>query len=157
MNNLTYHFKLALGNSAYAICSKVSVARLNAPQTAQIFIALFLPFGNQIFVCIALFDAILIKLCERKQQVNHFHKQIENKHYQTESHHYTSTDGLSLVEKVENVTAALVMKSEDWPQRLNFTFALMWLGFSCEFKASVNNTVVRGINVRTPRQLINNF
>lgn len=71
---LTYHFKLALGNSAYAICSKVSVARLNAPQTAQIFIALFLPFGNQIFVCIALFDAIFIKLWEWKQQVNNLHK-----------------------------------------------------------------------------------
>lgn len=132
---ITYHFKLALGNSAYAICSKVCVARLNAPQTAQVFIALFFPFGNQILVCIALSDAIFIELCEWKSLVNNSHR---NKHYKTAPHHHTSTDGLPLVEKVENVTAALVMKSEDWPQRLNLTFALMRLGFSCEITASVN-------------------
>lgn len=101
--NDTTHFKLALRNPTYAVCSKVSVSGLNATQTAQIFIALFLPFSDQILVCIALSDAVLIEL---------------------------STDGLPLVEEVEDVTAALVVKSEDWPQRLNFTFALMWLGFS---------------------------
>lgn len=65
------------------------------------------------------------------------HNSHRNKHYKTAPHHHTSTDGLPLVEKIENVTAALVMKSEDWPQRLNLTFALMRLGFSCEITASV--------------------
>lgn len=46
----------------------------------------------------------------------------------------TSADCFSFVKQVENIAAPLVMKSEYWPEGLDFPFALMRLGFSCELQ-----------------------
>ena len=58
----TYHFQLALGDSADAVGSKVGVSGLDAAQAAQVLVALLLPLGDQVLVCVALLDAVLIQL-----------------------------------------------------------------------------------------------
>lgn len=60
----TYDFQLALGNSADAIGSKVGVSCLDATQAAQVLVALLLPLGNQVLICIAFLYTVLIQLCQ---------------------------------------------------------------------------------------------
>lgn len=60
----TYDFQLALGDSADAVGSKVGVSRLDATQAAQVLVALLLPLGNQVLVCIAFLYTVLIQLCQ---------------------------------------------------------------------------------------------
>lgn len=56
----TYNFQLAFRNSANAVCSKVGVSRLNASQAAQVLVALLLPLGDQVLVCVAFLYTVLI-------------------------------------------------------------------------------------------------
>lgn len=97
------NFQFALGDSADAVGSKVGVSCLDTAQTAQVLVALFLPLGNQVLVCIALLYAVVIQL---------------------------SADSLPFVEKVEDVSAPLMMKPENWPQGFHLSLALMGLRFS---------------------------
>lgn len=60
----TYDFQLALRDSANAVGSKVGVSCLDATQAAQVLVALLLPLGNQVLVCIALLYTVLIQLCQ---------------------------------------------------------------------------------------------
>ena len=60
----TYDFQLALGDSADAVGSEVGVSCLDATQAAQVLVALLLPLGNQVLVCIALLYTVLIQLCQ---------------------------------------------------------------------------------------------
>lgn len=82
------HFQLALGNPANAVGAKVGVSSLNAAQAAQILIALLLPLCNQVFVCIAFFNAVFIEF---------------------------SAYGFPLVKEVEDIAGFLVMDPEDRP------------------------------------------
>ena len=56
----TYDFQLALGDSADAVGSKIGVSRLDATQAAQVLVALLLPLGDQVLVCIAFLYTVLI-------------------------------------------------------------------------------------------------
>lgn len=56
----TYNFQLALGDSADAVGSKVGVSCLDATQAAQVLIALLLPLGNEVLVCVAFLYTVLI-------------------------------------------------------------------------------------------------
>jgi len=97
------NFQLAFGDPADAVGSKVGVTRLDATQTAQILVALLLPLGNQILICVAFFYTVLIKL---------------------------SADGFSFVEEVVDVSTALMMQPKNWPKRLHLSFTFMRLCFS---------------------------
>lgn len=57
-----YLFQFGLGYSADAVGAKVSVPCLDTAQTAQVLIALLLPFSNQILIGIALLDAEVVQL-----------------------------------------------------------------------------------------------
>ena len=104
LDNLSL-FQLCLGHTAYAIRTEISIPRLNTLQTAQILVALLLPFGDQILVGDLFVDAKVIKL---------------------------ATDGLALVEQVVNVAGLLVVDLEDGPENFCFTLALVGgcLGFA---------------------------
>lgn len=67
----THHFQLALGDPADAVGPKVGVPSLDAAQAAEVLIALLLPLGNQVFVSIALLDAVLIELWGGADTVTH--------------------------------------------------------------------------------------
>lgn len=56
----TYNFQLALGDSANAVGSEVGVTCLDATQATQVLIALLLPLGNQVLVCIAFLYTVFI-------------------------------------------------------------------------------------------------
>lgn len=58
----THHFQLAFGDPADAVGPKVGVPSLDAAQAAEVLIALLLPLCNQVFVSVALLDAVLIEL-----------------------------------------------------------------------------------------------
>lgn len=98
-------FKLALGDSADAVRSKVCVSGLNTAQAAEVLIALLLPLCYEVFICISLLYTVLIQL---------------------------SADGFSLVEQIKNVSTPLMMKSENRPERLNLplSFVRLCLSFS---------------------------
>ena len=57
-----YLFELAFRYATNAVGSEVRVAHLDAAQAAQVFIALLLPFGDQILVGNVLFDAVVVQL-----------------------------------------------------------------------------------------------
>lgn len=59
---MTHHFQLALGDPADAVGSEVGVSCLDTTQAAQILIALLLPLGDQVLVCVALFYTVVIQL-----------------------------------------------------------------------------------------------
>ena len=54
--------QLALGHAADAVGGEVGISGLDAPETAQILIALLLPLGDQVPVRDLLFDAEIIQL-----------------------------------------------------------------------------------------------
>ena len=58
-----YHFQFAFGDPADAVGSEVGVPRLDAAQAAEVLVALFLPLCDQVFVSVALLDAVLVELC----------------------------------------------------------------------------------------------
>lgn len=64
----TYNFQLAFGDSADAVGSKVGVTGLDATQATQVLVALLLPLGNQVLVCIALLYTVFIQLCQETQR-----------------------------------------------------------------------------------------
>lgn len=63
----TYYFQLALGDSADTVGSEVGVSCLYAAQAAQVLIALLLPLGDEVLVCIAFLYTVLIQLWEHTQ------------------------------------------------------------------------------------------
>ena len=63
-----YHFQLAFGDPADAVCPKIGVSSLNAPQAAQVLIPLLFPFCNQVFICIAFFNTVLIQFCKKTEK-----------------------------------------------------------------------------------------
>jgi hypothetical protein len=93
---------LGFWDSTDTIGAKVCVSRLNTTQTAEIFVAGLLPFGDQILVRDALLQAELIQFL---------------------------TDGLSLVIQVENVTGFLMVQLENGPHCFDFAFSFVGLGF----------------------------
>lgn len=98
--NDSAHFQLAFGDSADAVGPKVGVPSLDAAQAAEVLIALLLPLGNQVFVSIALLDAVLIEL---------------------------SADCFPLIEEIKDVTCFLVVDPEDGPEGLHFPLPFVWL------------------------------
>lgn len=97
------NFQLALGDPADAVGSKVCVSSLDAAQAAQVLVALLLPLGNQVLVCIAFFYTVLIQL---------------------------SADGFPLVEEIVDVSTPLMMQPENWPKGLHLSLSLVRLCFS---------------------------
>lgn len=83
------NFQLALGDSADTVGSKIGISSLDATQAAQILIALFLPLGNQVLVCISFLYTVLIEL---------------------------SADGFPFVEEVKDVSTPLMVQPENWPK-----------------------------------------
>lgn len=63
-----YHFQLAFGDPADAVCPKIGVPSLNAPQAAQVLVPLLFPFCNQVFICIAFFNTVLIQFCKDRER-----------------------------------------------------------------------------------------
>lgn len=110
-------FQLALGDSADAVGSEVGVSCLDATQAAQVLVALLLPLGNQVLVCIALLYTVLIQL---------------------------SADGFPFVEEVVDVSTPLMMQPENWPEGLHLSFPLMRLCFS--FSHFLIQLVQSGLN-----------
>lgn len=110
-------FQLALGNSADAIGSKVGVSCLDATQAAQVLVALLLPLGNQVLICIAFLYTVLIQL---------------------------SADGFPFIEEVEDVSTPLMMQPENWPKGLHLPLSLMGLRFS--FSHFLIQLVQSGLN-----------
>ena len=98
------HFQLAFGDPADAVCPKIGVSSLNAPQAAQVLIPLLFPFCNQVFICIAFFNTVLIQF---------------------------SAYGFLLVEEVKDVAGLLVMDPEDGPQRFHFPLSFVRFCLSC--------------------------
>lgn len=96
-------FQLALGDSADAVGSKVGVSGLDATQAAQVLVALLLPLGNQVLVCVAFLYTVVIQL---------------------------SADGFPFVEEVVDVSTPLMMQSENWPKGLHLSLSLVRLCFS---------------------------
>ena len=99
------------GHSANAIGSVIGVANLHTAKTAQVFVALFLPLGDQCLVSNLVLQTKIVQF---------------------------SCDGLSFVEQIVNVTTSLVMNLKDRPKRfyltLSFvTFALRLSHFSLQF------------------------
>ena len=54
--------QLALGHAADAVGREVGVAGLDAPEAAQVLVALLLPLGDQVTVSNLLLDAVLVQL-----------------------------------------------------------------------------------------------
>ena len=54
-------------------------------------------------------------------------------------HRRTSTDSLSFVEKVENVSAPLMVQPENGPQRFHFPLAFVW--FSLGYDGSQEHDI----------------
>ena len=82
-------FQFRFRHATNAVGAKVGVTRLNASQAAKIFVAGFLPLGNQVGVGDFLVDAVLVQL---------------------------TTDGLPPVEEIVDVSRFLMMNFEDGPQ-----------------------------------------
>lgn len=107
-------FQFRFRHATNAVGAKVGVTRLNASQAAQIFVAGFLPLGNQVGVGDFLVDAVLVQL---------------------------TTDGLPPVEEIVDVSRFLMMNFEDGPQWLVDTFSFVRLGFS--WKIDKNKMISR--------------
>lgn len=107
MHTLNYSslFQLTLRHSAYAVRAKVGVSGLYAPQTAEIFIAWFLPLGYEILIGDVFVEAEVVEL---------------------------ATYRLSAEEKVVDVSGLLVVDFEYWPEGFLFAFALVGFGFRCK-------------------------
>lgn len=105
-------FQLGLGHSANAVCAEIGVTRLYAAQAAEVFVAGFLPFGNQIGVGDLLCNAVIVQF---------------------------TTDGLATVEQIVNVTRFLMVNFEYWPQRFGDTFAFVRFSFSWNRMEMRNN------------------
>ena len=54
-------FQFGLGHSADAVRTEVGVPGLNAPQTAQVLVALLLPLSDQVFVGDLLPQTVLVQ------------------------------------------------------------------------------------------------
>ena len=54
--------QLALGHAADAVGREVCVAGLDAPEAAQVLVALLLPLGDQVAVSNLLLDTVLVQL-----------------------------------------------------------------------------------------------
>jgi len=93
-------FEFLSRHSTDAIRAKVGVPHLDAPQTTQVFIALFLPLRDQRLVCDPLLKAVVVQL---------------------------SRDGFPLVEEVIDIATPLVMDLKDRPQGLSLAFAFVCL------------------------------
>lgn len=115
--NDSAHFQLAFGDPADAVGAKVGVPSLDAAQAAEVLIALLLPLGNQVFVSIALLDAVLIEL---------------------------SADCFPLVEEIKDVTCFLVVDPEDRPEGLHFPLPFVWLCLS--FSHLLVQLIQRGLD-----------
>ena len=53
--------QLALGHAADTVGREVGVAGLDAPEAAQVLVALLLPLGDQVAVSNLLLDAVLVQ------------------------------------------------------------------------------------------------
>ena len=53
--------QLALRHAADAVGGEVGVPGLDAPEAAQVLVALLLPLGDQVAICNLLLDAILVQ------------------------------------------------------------------------------------------------
>lgn len=95
--------QLGFGDSADTICGEVRVSRLDATQAAQILIARFLPFGDEVGIGYSFFQAILVQL-SRNDFAAHKH--------------------------IVDVAGFLMMDFEDGPQRLVDSFSFMRFCFS---------------------------
>lgn len=105
MNALHHRFsflQLLSRNTADAISTKVGVAHLNAAQATEVFVAIFLPFRDQISVRNLLLQTVFVEL---------------------------PRNGLALPKQVIDVPRALVVDLEDWPQAFGAPLAFMRLGF----------------------------
>lgn len=111
------NFQLALGDSADAVGSEVGVSRLDATQAAQVLVALLLPLGNQVLVCIAFLYTVLIQL---------------------------SADGFPFVEEVEDVSTSLMVQPENRPQGLHLS--LSFVGLCFRFSHFLIQFVQSGLN-----------
>jgi len=94
--------QLGLGHAADAVRAEVGIPGLNASQAAQILVALFLPFGDQVFVRQSLFDREVVELLG---------------------------DGFPLVEEVVEIAGALMMDLEDGPEGFDLPLALVRFRF----------------------------
>ena len=65
MNALDYPalLQLALGHAADAVGGEVGISSLDAPEAAQILIALLLPLGDQVLVGDLVLHAVVVQLC----------------------------------------------------------------------------------------------
>lgn len=88
----TYNFQLALGDSADAVGPKVGVTSLDATQATEVLVALLLPLGDQVLVCVAFFYAVIIQLCgQRDENKNTLNCQIYTSQNRQPKNHIYST------------------------------------------------------------------
>ena len=59
-------FQFGLGHSADAVGGEVGVPGLDAPETAETLVALFLPLGDQIAVRDLVLDTVFVELWKKK-------------------------------------------------------------------------------------------
>lgn len=94
--------QLRLGHPAYAVRSEVRVSRLDASQAAQILVARFLPFGDQICVGDLFAHTIVVEL---------------------------PADGLASIEQIVDVSGLLMVDLENGPERFADAFPFVRIGF----------------------------
>ena len=91
--------QLPLRHATNTVRSEVRVARLYAPQTAQVLVALLLPLRDEVAVCDTLAEAVIVE--------------------------FLADGPFSLVVEVEDVARALVVDAEDRPEGFHFALALV--------------------------------
>ena len=60
-------FEFLFGHSADAVGGEVCVSGLDASEAAEVLVALLLPLGNQVRVCVLLLDAEVVQLSVNKR------------------------------------------------------------------------------------------
>lgn len=100
-------FQFRFRHPTNTIRTEIRVSRLDTSQAAQILVAGFLPFGNQIGIGNFLAHTIIVQV---------------------------TADGLAPEEQVVDVTRFLMMDLENGPQRFVDTFAFVGIGFGCKEK-----------------------
>ena len=91
-------FQFSFGHTAHTVGAEIGVSRLNASQTAQVFIALFFPFGDEISVGYFFVQTIVVQFF---------------------------ADCFSFVVQIVNVARALMMHFENGPENFGFAFAFV--------------------------------
>jgi hypothetical protein len=101
-------FSEVLWHSTYTGCCKVVIPCLHAPQAAELLITWFLPFSNQIFISMTLFQAKLVQFLG---------------------------DLFSTIVEIINIAALLMWDAKDGPQCLALALPVMRIIFSCILSA----------------------